>query len=46
MALFVYEGVVKKTALPVCVRVCVCVRECVFWTARAWECGEGFLWYF
>lgn len=30
--------------------MCACVVArlcaCMFWPVRAWECGEGFLWYF
>lgn len=30
----------------VCVVKRICEHVCVFWPVRAWECGEGFLWYF
>lgn len=30
----------------VCARVVARLCACMFWPVGAWECGEGFLWYF
>lgn len=39
-----YAGYVQY--VYVVARICEHVCVCVFWPVRAWECGEGFLWYF